>query len=60
MFAVTFHTSEYRGDHAADVTIAIECDSWETLDEIANRAGLERLEDHIEIRVIKRQTDIGE
>lgn len=46
------HTSNYRGDHAADIAIAIEPTLGETVTEFVARI-LSRPEDHIELRVVR-------
>jgi hypothetical protein len=51
--AVLLRTSEYRGDHAADVEIAHELLPGETVDALCQRLDLER-GDVIELRAVVR------
>ena len=55
---ITVITSDYRGDHAADVRIAHEVDMDETVRDLVKRTlirenGHPKYEDHIEIRLIR-------
>ncbi len=55
-FAVTKHTSDHRGDHAADVVVAVAARGHEKVGALLNRVSL-RPTDHLEIR---RVTTNGE
>lgn len=53
-YQITLVTSDYRGDHAADVTRAIDVREGETVEDLVARA-LETahpLTDHLELRVV--------
>lgn len=45
-------TSEYRGDHAADVAVAIPPKPGETVEELVQRADLHPT-DHLAIRIMR-------
>jgi len=60
--SILLKTSEYRGDHSADITEAFIADPDETVAELITRLGLQepvndkrRHVDHIEIRVAQRK-----
>lgn len=55
--AILLRTSENRGDHAADVSIALEQKENETLEQLIDRAGLTCQFDHLEIRLLKAKKD---
>lgn len=58
---VSLITSDYRGDHAADVVIAQDVKYNETVEQMVNRLLVHGTKaaytDHIEIRVVKESTD---
>ena len=52
--SITLVTSDFRGDHAADVRIACKYKQNETLEQLVKRlGGLPNQADHIEIRIIR-------
>lgn len=52
--AVMHRTEDYRGDHAADVSIAIDTKEGETVEDLAKRVlRKDRPQDWIEVRVVK-------
>lgn len=57
--SVIHKTSDYRGDHDADVSLAYEVNENETVDSLCNRILFDGtrplLQDHIELRLIKEQ-----
>ena len=52
---VTLVTSDYRGDHAADVRIAYEARDGETVAELVQRVRADKRGDCIELRVIEEE-----
>ena len=51
---VIFRTSDYRGDHAADIAVAYEVKDGETVEQLAARLfGKEARGDVIEIRRVE-------
>lgn len=53
---IIFRTSDYRGDHSAEVGLAYEANPEETLGELVNRIRTTtkwKLGDFIEIRVVE-------
>lgn len=51
--AITLCTSDYRGDHAADVAVAIRAEPDETVATLVARSGLTNIHDHLEIRLVR-------
>lgn len=49
--SVLLHTSEYRGDHSADVQVAYEVRPRETVEELAKRLLAGQPGDYVAIRV---------
>lgn len=53
---VSLHTSDYRGDHSADVIIAYETHEGETVEQLVKRLLFNgtspNVADHIELRVV--------
>jgi hypothetical protein len=56
-FAVTLVTSDYRGDHSADVSLAFESQERETVEDLLKRVGLLNVNDHVEIRLSRANHD---
>lgn len=54
----TLITSEYRGDHAADIRIAIEPRDGETIDAMLERILRKNHCDHIEARAVVTLEDV--
>lgn len=56
---ILLHTDEFRGDHSAEVTIALDYKPNETVEELILRAGGQKKDgvlaatDHIEIKVVQ-------
>ena len=48
-----FITSEYRGDHSADVYRLYEIEPDETVEKLVKRIGLKELSDSIELKIIQ-------
>lgn len=54
---VLYHTSHYRGDHAADICRAIVVEPWETIGQVVlrtlaeNQRGAFDEGDHLQIRI---------
>ena len=51
-FAILLHTTDYRGDHSADVAVAIQPQAGETIEQLIERAPLVAPMDRMEIRVL--------
>jgi hypothetical protein len=56
-YAVTLRTSEYRGDHGADVEIAIEIGQHEPLSSLLDRT-LKSETDVLEFRILRRKPEV--
>ncbi|NCC65363.1 MAG: hypothetical protein EOM15_11975 [Spirochaetia bacterium] len=56
-FTVSLITSEYRGDHATDVSISYKSEEGETIEQLIARTGLKNYEDRLEIRLVKEDSE---
>jgi len=52
-FIIELITSDFRGDHSADVRRAFVCYPAETVGDMLRRVGLRQPDEHVEIRMVR-------